>query len=211
MVRQLPPGHDIKDLYQEGVIGLMQATRSYEHVEGAQFKTFAVARIRGSILDYLRSGDPVPRSIRKKMRLGEKQAAMLEQSLGRPATEAEVAAALGVSLGEYQETLFDSCIVFCPAEPRDKDGQPEPFLESTELGPLSSLLKKETIEELTDGVDSLPSNWRLALLAYYRDDETQLQIAKQLGVTESRVCQLLHAARERLREIMERKGYGNAY
>ena len=108
MKAKLPPSVEVDDLVQAGMMGLLDAINRYEENHGAQFETYAVLRIRGAMLDELRSSDWMPRSTRANMRKVEQAMAALQQQLGRPPSESEVAKSLKLSLGDYQELLGDS-------------------------------------------------------------------------------------------------------
>ena len=105
MKAKLPPSVEVDDLIQAGMIGLLDAVNRYEETHGAQFETYAVQRIRGAMLDELRSSDWLPRGIRQNMRKIEVAMNKLQQKLGRPPKEADIAKELKISLEEYQEML----------------------------------------------------------------------------------------------------------
>ena len=107
MKAKLPPSVEVDDLIQAGMIGLLDAISRYEETHGAQFETYAVQRIRGSMLDELRSSDWMPRSMRQNMRKIEVAMNQLQQRLGRSPNESEVARQLKLSLSEYQDLLTD--------------------------------------------------------------------------------------------------------
>src|SRR3982750_1372187 len=103
MKAKLPASVELDDLVQAGMIGLLDAVNRYEETHGAQFETYAVQRIRGAMLDELRSSDWMPRSMRQNMRKIEEAMNALQQRLGRPPNESEVAKQLKLSLADYQE------------------------------------------------------------------------------------------------------------
>ncbi|MDB5933873.1 MAG: fliA, partial [Massilia sp.] len=107
MKAKLPPSVEVDDLIQAGMIGLLDAISRYEETHGAQFETYAVLRIRGAMLDELRNSDWLPRSMRQNMRKIEAAMSSLQQKLGHPPTESEVAKLLKLSLSEYQDMLGD--------------------------------------------------------------------------------------------------------
>ncbi len=107
MKAKLPPSVEVDDLVQAGMIGLLDAISRYEETHGAQFETYAVLRIRGAMLDELRNSDWLPRSMRQNMRKIETAMSTLQQRLGHPPTESEVAKMLKLSLADYQEMLSD--------------------------------------------------------------------------------------------------------
>jgi FliA/WhiG family RNA polymerase sigma factor len=105
---RLPASVHVDDLIQAGLMGLLDAARNFDDTQGAQFETYAIQRIRGSILDELRQADWLPRNVRKNLRRIEGTISALEQRLGRAPREQELAEALGVPIDEYQHMLLES-------------------------------------------------------------------------------------------------------
>ena len=125
LIAKLPASVQIDDLIQAGLIGLMDAITRFEEGQGAQFETYASQRIRGAMLDELRSADWMPRGVRQAQRKIETATLRAEQKLGRSASEKEIADVMGVSLDEYQDMLFDSrgaSLVFYDDYADDGDG-----------------------------------------------------------------------------------------
>src|SRR4051812_43456345 len=108
MKAKLPASVEVDDLIQAGMMGLLDAINRYEENQGAQFETYAVLRIRGAMVDELRNNDWMPRSTRQNMRKVEQAMASLQQQLGRPPSESEVAKSLKLPLADYQEMLGES-------------------------------------------------------------------------------------------------------
>ncbi|MBL8483886.1 MAG: sigma-70 family RNA polymerase sigma factor, partial [Rhodocyclaceae bacterium] len=108
LMAKLPASVQVEDIVQNGMLGLLDAINRFEEGLGAQFETYAVQRIRGAMLDGLRENDWLPRSLRRDMRRIENAIHALEQSKGRPPSEAELAEALGMELGDYQKMLQDA-------------------------------------------------------------------------------------------------------
>ncbi len=204
---RLPPNVDINDLISAGVMGLIDAINRYDPSRNIQFKTFAEFRIRGAMLDELRSLDWVPRSIRKKASILEKTYAELEQKLGRPAEDDEVAEALGISLEEFYKMLEETKNVsFLDIESirrkipdlNEEDifdliadpNNPDPF-EDCQLRELRDLLAQ--------AISELPEKEKLVLSLYYYEGLTMREIGEILGYTESRISQLHSKAISRLR------------
>ncbi|AEH44075.1 RNA polymerase, sigma 28 subunit, FliA/WhiG [Thermodesulfatator indicus DSM 15286] len=207
LAMRLPPNVDINDLISAGIMGLIDAINRFDPERKIQFKTFAEFRIRGAMLDELRSLDWVPRSIRKKANMIEKAYQELEQSLGRPAEDEEVAEALGISIDEFHKMLEETKNVsFIDIETikrklpdlneedifdliEDPD-QPDPF-EECGLKEIRDLLAKY--------IDELPEKEKLVLSLYYYEGLTMREIGEILGYTESRISQLHSKALKRLR------------
>ncbi len=215
LAMKLPPNVDINDLISAGVMGLIDAINRFDPSRNIQFKTFAEFRIRGAMLDELRSLDWVPRSVRKKANMIEKAYLELEQELGRPAEDDEVAEALGVTLEEFYKMLEETKNVsFVDIENikrkipdlneedifdliEDPD-QPDPF-EDCEL--------KELRDVLAEAIDELPAKEKLVFSLYYYEGLTMREIGEILGYTESRISQLHSKAIARLRaKLKDRLG-----
>ena len=205
LIAKLPASVQIDDLIQAGLIGLMDAITRFEEGQGAQFETYASQRIRGSMLDELRSADWMPRGVRQAQRKIETATLKAEQKLGRSATEKEIAEVLGVSLDEYQEMLFDSrgaSLVFYDDYADDGDG--EGYLDrqiggDEEANPLEMLGDQRFRENLIQAIEDLPEREKMLMGLYYEQELNFREIAAVLGVTESRVCQLHTQAVSRLK------------
>ncbi|WP_275271799.1 RNA polymerase sigma factor FliA [Limnobacter sp. P1] len=205
LIAKLPASVQIDDLIQAGLIGLMDAITRFEEGQGAQFETYASQRIRGSMLDELRSADWMPRGVRQAQRKIETATLKAEQKLGRSASEKEIAEVLGVSLDEYQEMLFDSrgaSLVFYDDYADDGDG--EGYLDrqiggDEEANPLEMLGDQRFRENLIQAIEDLPEREKMLMGLYYEQELNFREIAAVLGVTESRVCQLHTQAVSRLK------------
>ena len=201
-----PPHIDIDDLVSWGIVGLLDAIKKYDPGKEASFATYAQFRIRGAILDHLRSLDWVPRSVRQKASLLERTCHCLENTLGRAATEEEVAAALGISLQEYQSLLSkvgEMCLFsledlgFGSGEERFRKGRNSEALGGED--PLAVLLTQERIDIVADAIGRLPERERLVVTLYYHEELTMKEVGSVLGLTESRVSQVHSQAMLRLR------------
>lgn len=201
-----PPHIDIDDLVSWGIVGLLDAIRKYDPSKEASFATYAQFRIRGAILDHLRSLDWVPRSVRQKANLLERTCHGLENALGRTATEEEIAAALGLSLQQYQNLLGkvgEMCLFsledlgFGSRDERFRKERCTDALDGED--PLAVLLTQERIDIVADAIGSLPERERLVVTLYYHDDLTMKEVGAVLGLTESRVSQVHSQAMLRLR------------
>jgi len=201
-----PPHIDIDDLVSWGIVGLLDAIKKYDPGKEASFATYAQFRIRGAILDHLRSLDWVPRSVRQKASLLERTCHSLENQLGRLATEEEIAAALGMSLQEYQCLLSkvgEMCLFsledlgFGSGEERLRKGRNTEALDGED--PLAVLLTQERIDIVADAIGRLPERERLVVTLYYHEELTMKEVGAVLGLTESRVSQVHSQAMLRLR------------
>ncbi|MBI4666551.1 MAG: FliA/WhiG family RNA polymerase sigma factor [Nitrospinae bacterium] len=204
---RLPPHVELDDLISSGVIGLIDAIEKFNPDKETQFKTYAEIRIRGAMLDELRSQDWVPRSVRQKATNLSSAYAKLEQSLGRPAEDDEVAQSMGVSMEEFYDLLHQAAgQAILSVEDLggvDKDGEKRDIMEvlagtkATDPETLARLEEVRTI--IAKSIDMLPEKERLLVSLYYYEELTMKEIGEVLGITESRVSQLHTKAVMRLR------------
>ena len=194
---RLPANIEVDDLISSGVIGLMDAIEKYDPSRDNKFKTYAEFRIRGAILDELRTQDWVPRSVRDKAKKIERTFQELEQRFGRPATDDEVCAALGMSNEEYFDMVSKvKSISLISIDDLSGPGQTDrrSLLDSIEnpssKNPFAQLKSKGVKEILMKHIDDLPEKQKLVLSLYYYEDLNLKEIGKILDVTESRVSQL---------------------
>jgi len=180
----LPGTVDQSDLVSEGVIGLMDAIERFEPARGLQFQTFAVPRIRGAIIDSLRSADWVPRAVRDKIRLVERAKVELEARLGRRPEDTEIAEQMAISVRELRD-------IYAKASSAS-------LASADELGVVDDLSfvsgeafeDDETRESLMEAVAGLPERDRVIVALYYFEGLTLAEIGQVLGVTTARVSQL---------------------
>lgn len=201
---KLPPSVELDDLIQVGMMGLLDAVKRYDDKQGAQFVTYASQRIRGAMLDDLRSNDWLPRGTRKNMRNVETAIQALEQKLGRAPTEGEVASHLDMALDDYHTMLGDCSghqLVYYE-DFSDEDGG-EGFLdryaEDSSQDPVQALLSEGFRESLIEAIDSLPEREKIMMGLYYEQELNLKEIGAIMEVSESRVCQLHSQAIARLR------------
>jgi RNA polymerase sigma factor FliA len=200
----------IDDLVSAGIIGLLEVMEKYDSSRGAKLNTFAYLRIRGAMIDELRSRDWFPRSARAKAKRIQEVVRKLEHEMGRYPNEEEIAAELNVDLDDYL-TMLKNCgnlsvvsiedLSDLVGESRervvgyvlDDDENPEKYAEFYEL---ERMLAKE--------LDKLPEKQRLVLTLYYHEDLNMKEIAKTLGVTEARICQIHAQAILNLKPSMQK-------
>jgi RNA polymerase sigma factor for flagellar operon FliA len=211
MKAKLPPSVEVDDLIQAGMMGLLDAINRYEENHGAQFETYAVLRIRGAMLDELRSSDWMPRSTRANMRKVESAMASLQQQLGRPPSESEVAKSLKLSLADYQDLLGDSGghqLVYYEDFHDDEGG--DSFLDRhavDDADPLKSLLDTDFRQTVIDAIDALPPREKMLMGLYYEEELNLKEIGAVMGVSESRVSQLHTQAVARLRTYLRERSW----
>ena len=211
MKAKLPPRVEVDDLVQAGMMGLLDAINRYEENHGAQFETYAVLRIRGAMLDELRSSDWMPRSTRANMRKVETAMATLQQQLGRPPSESEVAKSLKLSLPDYQDLLGDSGghQLLYYEDFHDEEGS-DSFLDRYAVDdddPLKSLLDTDFRQTVIDAIDALPPREKMLMGLYYEEELNLKEIGAVMGVSESRVSQLHTQAVARLRTYLRERSW----
>jgi RNA polymerase sigma factor for flagellar operon FliA len=203
---KLPASVEADDLIQAGLMGLLDAAKNFDDTQGAQFETYAIQRIRGSILDELRQADWLPRNVRKNLRKIEQTVARLEQELGRAPREAELANKLEVPIEDYQQMLLDArgyqLLHFEDFQDGDDGDFFDSFVTDGQRGPLEVLEDQGFRRHLIQAISALPEREKLVMGLYYEQEMNLKEIGEVLGVTESRVCQLHSQAVARLRARM---------
>ena len=211
MKAKLPPSVEVDDLIQAGMIGLLDAITRYEETQGAQFETYAVLRIRGAMLDELRTSDWLPRSMRQNMRKIEAAMSALQQKLGHPPTESEVAKSLKLSLADYQDMLSDGGghqLVYYE-DFHDNEGN-DSFLDRyavDDADPLRSLMDGDFRQAVIDAINALPPREKMLMGLYYEEELNLKEIGAVMGVSESRVSQLHTQAVARLRATLREQAW----
>jgi RNA polymerase sigma factor for flagellar operon FliA len=208
MMVKLPANVQVDDLIQVGLIGLSEALTRFEATQGVQFETFATQRIRGAMLDELRSNDWMSRGSRKSQKEIEQAMRRLEHELGRCPMESEIAADLDMSLEDYQSLLGKvrgTQLVYLEDMSRgddDEDGFLDRHEGDPEADPLSMLRNQRLREALVAAIKNLPEREQYIMSMYYEQDMNLKEIAAVLDVTESRICQLHSQSIARLRAKM---------
>jgi len=208
----IPPTNilDQEDLISYGVIGLINAIDRFDPSRGIRFEAFATSRIRGAVIDQLRTLNWLPRSAVTRVRQVEGALAELEQRLGRPAKEEEVAAELQVSTERYRQMLQEaSTMILSLDAPLSALPMDEGVTSLADLledmgapGPAEHLEQHEMLQTLSEAIEQLPPREQMLLSLYYQEELTMKEISKLLHVSESRVCQLHMQAILRLRSMM---------
>jgi RNA polymerase sigma factor for flagellar operon FliA len=194
----LPAHVDEADLVSYGLLGLMNAIDRYDPDRDIKFETYAIARIRGSIIDELRTLDWVPRSVRSRAREIERSIRELEGQLGRAPCDEEVAAKVRITREELEESLVDisrsSIAALDELWSTSSEGDEVSLLDTLEdpesIQPADALDETETREALAEAISRLPEREKLVVTLYYYEQLTLREIGEVLGVTESRVSQL---------------------
>lgn len=199
---KLPPSVEREDLYGAGVVGLIDAVERYDPTLGVAFTTFAELRVRGAILDNLRSLDWASRSTRRRSREVQAAYAHVEQEKGRAADEEEVAARMNIPLSELYAILQDmhGLTITNLDEPDETTGlTAADMVRDTAASPSQQFEETERRRTLTEAIGKLPERERQVVALYYLEELTMKEIGEVLSVTESRVSQLHTQAVVRLR------------
>jgi RNA polymerase sigma factor for flagellar operon FliA len=208
----LPAHVSAKDLFSAGLVGLLQAIRSFSPRGGASFETFARFRIRGAVLDELRRLDWVPRSVHEKARKIHQAVAELEQRLGYAPSELELVQALGLTLDQYRlwSTEVQPVSFLRPdLAPRDgsRDGTTphERIADESQEDPCETVSRSELKQLVAQRIGQLPEPQRKVLVLYYFKGVRLRDIAEAFGVTEARISQIHSQAIQAIRSFIERK------
>lgn len=203
LCKSLPSWVEVDDLVQWGQVGLLHAISRYSEERNVKFSTYAKYRIRGAMLDGLRELDWAPRNARADAKRLEAAQAQFEAAHGRPATDEELAALLDLTVEQLRDRIHRVMPEMVPLHhsasgesSSDWDqpcGQPSPF---------DVVMSGQLRDRLSAAMDLLPERDRVVLRSYYWDSQTMAEIAKQLGVNESRISQVRKRAMERLRVIL---------
>ena len=204
---RLPQHVDIEDLVSAGMVGLMDAFMKFDPQKKVQFRSYAQFRIRGAILDSLRTLDWSPRELRRKGRAVEEAIRALTARMGRAPGESEVARELGLDLDAYQQLLGELKgleIGTLHIEHNEEGGEEElAYVPGRpEDDPLFRCLRGELQEKLTEAIANLPDRERLVMTLYYYEEMTMREIGVALGVVESRVSQVHASAVAHLRAAL---------
>ncbi len=208
----LPPHVEEADLISYGLVGLISAIERFDPSREIKFETYAITRIKGAIIDELRSMDWVPRSVRARAREIERANSKLEHRLQRAATDAELAAELGISEDELQTSLLaisHSSIAALDElwSVSDSSGDQVSLMDTLEdpgaPDPARALDVGDMKDRIADAIARLPEREKLVIALYYYENLTLREIGEVLGVTESRISQLHTKAVLRLRSRMQ--------
>ncbi len=204
---RLPQHVELDELVGAGTLGLVDAARKFNAQKNVQFRSYAQFRIRGAILDSLRSLDWSPRELRRKARAMEEAACALQARCGRPAQDAEIAAEMGLPLLHFQQLAgkIKGLEIAALNADRGEEGAEEElaFVPAKESeNPLFQCLEGEARRRLIGAIDALPERERLVMTKYYFEEMTMREIGAMLGVVESRVSQIHGLALGRLRGLL---------
>ena len=204
------PRHvDREDLARAGALGLVEAARRYDGARGVPFERFAAQRIRGAILDAVRAADWAPRSVRTLARTLEETTQQLASALGRPPTFDETASAMSATpeeLARLHERIHRSVVLaldhHLSGDATDDNHTLGDTITDTDLEPSEELEQRELHAYLRDAVQLLPPRQRLVVIGYFLEGRSSGELARFLGITESRVSQLRSEALGMLRDAI---------
>lgn len=201
LAARLPASVEVDDLIQAGMLGLIEAAKNFQADQGAAFETYASIRIRGSMIDEIRRGDWVPRSVHRRYRDVVSATRQVEQANGRAANSSEIAEVLGVSVDDYHHMLEDASrgqLLSLDEQMDDFDGEPR-LAASCNVTPARELEHTVFRQALGEAIGNLPEREQLVLSLYYEQEMNLREIGAVLGISESRVCQIHGQAMLRLR------------
>jgi len=199
---RMPSSVDVEDLIQSGMIGLLEAAQKYDAAKGASFETYAGIRIHGAIMDEMRRGDWVPRSVHKNTRAINQAITEIEAKTGRDAKDSEIAAFLGMAIEEYHSVAKDCSVsrLFSLDASLEADEFGEQQIADTRAEEPSRAITQNRMKDALAGeILKLPEREQLVISLYYNDELNLKEIGEVLGVSESRVSQILSQANARLR------------
>ena len=205
MLARLPSSVQLEDLLQAGMVGLLEARGNFDASKGASFETFAGIRIRGAMIDEIRRGDWVPRSVHKNSRSIAAAIKAIEQETGRDARDTEVAERLSVEVSEYRQMLME----VSNGHMMDFEGLgvSEDFfsqgLSDSSLTPLERIQKEDFRNSLASAISTLPEREKLVLALYYDEELNLKEIGEVMGVSESRISQINSQAMLRLQSRLK--------
>ncbi|MBR2524852.1 FliA/WhiG family RNA polymerase sigma factor [bacterium] len=202
----LPPSFSVEDISSYGVEGLIDAVEKYTPDKGARFETYALMRIRGNIIDKIRSQDFIPRSARKKIKDVKQAQEQLRQKLGRPATTLEVADFLEMEPSKVDQILADDTTVGSIYDKRGTSDDSVEIIDTIQdenrMTPAEVMEEKDVKSELENALKRLPERERMIMVLYYHENMTLKEIGETIEVSESRVCQLHAQAIMKLKNIL---------
>lgn len=206
LARNLPSHVSFDDLVGAGMLGLIDASRRFDPSKADRFETFAEFRVKGAILDELRRYDLMARNARLATKRIARKTQELTAKLGRPPAEEELADGLGMSVGDYRDLVARvgsvRMLSLDEMSRGDDEGGRGMELPSPSPRPDELSMKREMVRRLGKAIANLPARKQRVLEMYYQREMTLREIGLELGVTESRVCQIMGEATQKLRLML---------
>ncbi len=200
---------EYEDLVSAGLLGLIDAVDRFDATRGTRFSTYAALRIRGQVLDYLRSQDWLPRGARQRARAAQQAVNTLWAELGRAPTEQEIASHMELDLAKLRQALTDASHMILSLDEagvtEEEASLHEVLPDEDQPDPAQALLEKELQMRLIEALKELPEREQHILALYYYEGLTMKEIGAVFGVSESRICQIHAAAVMTLRAILQDK------
>lgn len=194
------------DLVGYGVIGLIDAINKYDYTKNIKFETYASIRIRGAIIDQIRNQDWIPRTIRKKTKMLNLAIEEVESKLGREATKQEISQHMNLTLKEVED-LFEETTTYNIVSIEDEitDNYKLQIMDTKkENSPEEQLIYKDTVNELAKAIDTLKEKEKLIINLYYYENLTYKEISEVVGVSESRISQIVSTCLLKLKKILDK-------
>jgi RNA polymerase sigma factor for flagellar operon FliA len=206
LVGGLPPGVDVENLESAGVLGLVEAAGKFDPTRNAQFKTFAYLRIRGAILDELRRNSPLPQHMLERVTAIRKA----YRTLPQPVTVEALAAATGLPLDEVSDAL--AAERFAKTVSWEQTAEPNGLGPAAVVDPPDAEAERwESVQQLSEAIESLPPKERMAVTLYYKEDLRLKEIAEVMKLSPSRISRLLSKATFELGEMLKAKSFGGSF
>ena len=202
LMARLPDSVQFDDLVQAGMLGLLESVGKYDPSKGASFETYAGIRIRGSMLDEMRRGDWAPRSVHRNARRVTEAMRAIEHQTGKEASDRDIAKNMDVSLQEYYAILTDAATCRLVSYEEVSEGDDPGILPSVNADDHGAE-RSELLAELASAIGTLPERERLVMSLYYDEELNLKEIGSILGVSESRVSQILSQATLRVRSKVD--------
>jgi RNA polymerase sigma factor for flagellar operon FliA len=202
LLARMPASVAVEDLYQAGLIGLLDAIKRFDNTKGASFETYAGIRIRGAMVDEVRKGEWAPRSVHRNARKIQEAIRTVEHRTCRDASDREIAEELAISLDDYYKMLQDSMStrLFSMSDLESPDDHIDTsFHDRLSDNPLDELQGDSFRQHLASAIETLSEREQLVLSLYYEEELNLKEIGEVLGVSESRISQIHSQAAQRLR------------
>lgn len=210
LYRKAPSGVSVDDLVSAGLYGLVDAASRFDPARAEQFQSYAEARVRGAMIDELRSVGPLSRDLRMKSHTLTKTIHRLEQDLGRQPEQGEIAEGMGLEMGDYHKLLLQlrHATVLSPEIIDEAMDRPKGYPERTPGNPQDDYIFNEMLDRLATAISRLSDREQRVLSMYYKDEISLKEIGERFEVSESRICQIRSEAVHRLRALLLENGNG---